>query len=145
MVANTGGSILSFDWLPLPPSQEDPTHFLAVSTNCLLKVEHPHILEEQFACEGVIQLWAFVGSKQVTGEGVADGDLRAQLLLCVAHEYGYIRRLKWCPSNTFVALGDGDKVCVRARVCACVVCVFCVVCGVRACGVVCFVCGVWYV
>ena len=130
-VANTGGSILSIDWLPLPHGQEEHTHFLAVSTNRLQEMDHPHILEDQFSCEGVVQVWAFVKSGQVPEEGATVGGIISQLRLCVAHEFGYVRSLKWCPSGTFVAPGDGDKVCVC--VCACV----CVHVCMRACLCVC--------
>ena len=139
MVANTGGSILTFDWLPLPPGLEDQAHFLAVSTNSLPEADHPHILEERFTCVGVVQLWAF--REQTAGEGVGDGSLSAQLQLCVAHEYGYIRSLKWCPSSSFVASGEGDKVCVHTcvHVCVCAYVHACVRACVRAC--VCMLCA----
>lgn len=74
-------------------------------------------MKTAFSQRGLIQLWR-VGtlSNKPTSPNEQEHPPDAQIALALAHEYGVIRDLKWCPSICCEA--DGDRLGVLAVACS---------------------------
>lgn len=92
---NVGGPVWAMDWCPVPDSVADVDQFLAISTHRSL--DQVHFIHKTFANKGLIQLWN-TGKLKVDS---ASSGAKPTLSLGIAHNYGTIWEISWCPSGTW--------------------------------------------
>ncbi|KAF9111286.1 hypothetical protein BGX27_005150 [Mortierella sp. AM989] len=114
---NTGFSVWSIDWCPLPSYEEDELgenmNYIAVggfpdtAENCIAR-DQLYPLGKQDAHPNVIQLWNMNCASD--DEGQLKGEARAYLAICILHTYGAVLDLQWCPTGCYMpaesATGD---------------------------------------
>ncbi|XP_070533169.1 uncharacterized protein [Ptychodera flava] len=101
MTAYTGGPVWCMEWCPLPLSVCASKQFVAIS--CHRHHEAIHHCEKTYQENGMIQLWDF---------GILDNKTPAKpphLSLGIAHEYGSIWDMKWCPSGAWEDPGQSEN------------------------------------
>ncbi|KAL1918315.1 uncharacterized protein VTP21DRAFT_2975 [Calcarisporiella thermophila] len=96
-IVNAAGSVWGLDWCPLGTSKTTSSQYLAISGYRGTSDEHHGLHSKQPATKGCIQIWRIDSQHEV-----ADGEPRAMLDLCLLHDFGYSRDIKWCPYGTFV-------------------------------------------
>lgn len=79
-----GGPIWAADWLPTSSASEG--NYLALSAD--LNTEQEQNISSKSAARGLIQIWKF-----------SEDFSEAECCLCIAHDYGKVWCLRWCPSG----------------------------------------------
>ena len=92
---NGGGCVTALSWLPLPPSLNQEMQVLAIS---IYPAGEEFPVEKKSKGEGVVQLWTI-------GGGGAD----TKLGMAVLHDFGYIRKMKWCPTGAYTEAEDTES------------------------------------
>uniref|UniRef100_A0A131YR46 General transcription factor 3C polypeptide 2 n=1 Tax=Rhipicephalus appendiculatus TaxID=34631 RepID=A0A131YR46_RHIAP len=113
-----GGAIWAAAWCPLPPDrkkQQSPHEWVALS--CCPNPDQEHPLTDAVVEPGLLQIWD-LGPLQLN-RGPHDTP-PPRLSLCLAHDFGFVAGLDWCPSGChqkgsrlgLLALACGDG-CAR--------------------------------
>uniref|UniRef100_A0A224YND2 General transcription factor 3C polypeptide 2-like n=1 Tax=Rhipicephalus zambeziensis TaxID=60191 RepID=A0A224YND2_9ACAR len=113
-----GGAIWAAAWCPLPPDrkkQQSPHEWVALS--CCPNPDQEHPLTDAVAEPGLLQIWD-LGPLQLNRG--PHGTSPPRLSLCLAHDFGFVAGLDWCPSGChqkgsrlgLLALACGDG-CAR--------------------------------
>ncbi|XP_077989898.1 uncharacterized protein LOC144444358 [Glandiceps talaboti] len=89
----TGGPVWSTSWCPLPVRKSTANQYAAIS--CHRNHEEVHQYQTVYAKKGVIQLWCFGELSDKMPESPP------YLSLAIAHEYGCLWDIKWCPSGAW--------------------------------------------
>lgn len=100
-VINSGGSIWGLDFAPKPPSASNQfIQYLAIAGYPGTMEEHHNVgeIQEPGTVGNCIQIWRM--DLRITAP---DDDLiqKPTLDLCIAHDYGIVRALRWCPYGTY--------------------------------------------
>ena len=95
-----GGPIWAADWLPLEPGFNESASFLAVSTHH--SMEDTVMLNKEYKSEQLIQIWKIDSTAKV-----------CEMALGLAHNFGQILDMKWCPSGNQLEDADNDDVLAR--------------------------------
>lgn len=110
-----GGAIWAAAWCPLPPDQqEDPHEWVVLS--CCPDPDREHPLTKAEPEPGLLQIWD-LGPLRLNRD---PHGAPPRLALCLAHDFGFIAGLDWCPSGChqrrsrlgLLALACGDG-CAR--------------------------------
>nr|XP_037276138.1 uncharacterized protein LOC119169139 [Rhipicephalus microplus] len=112
-----GGAIWAAAWCPLPPDHKPPSHHEWVALSCCPNPDQEHLLTDAVAEPGLLQIWD-LGPLQLNRGPY--GISPPQLGLCLAHDFGFVANLDWCPSGChqkgsrlgLLALACGDG-CAR--------------------------------
>ncbi|RMX60409.1 hypothetical protein pdam_00017117 [Pocillopora damicornis] len=89
---NVGGPVWAMDWCPVPDSTKNSDQYLAISTH--RSFDEVHNVHKCFSRKGLIQLWN-VGQLKVNS---ASSGSKPTLSLGIAHDFGAIWDISWCPS-----------------------------------------------
>ncbi|PFX15738.1 General transcription factor 3C polypeptide 2 [Stylophora pistillata] len=92
---NVGGPVWAMDWCPVPDSTKNSEQFLAISTHRSL--DEVHKVHKCFSSKGLIQLW---NAGQLKVNSASSGS-KPTLSLGIAHDFGAIWDISWCPSGTW--------------------------------------------
>ncbi|XP_078383738.1 uncharacterized protein LOC144666216 isoform X2 [Oculina patagonica] len=92
---NVGGPVWAMDWCPVPDSNNKEEQFLAISTN--RSWDEVTKVHKCASGKGLIQIWS-VG--QLKADSASSGSTPT-LSLGIAHNYGAIWDISWCPSGTW--------------------------------------------
>ena len=97
----TGGPICTADWLHVPSKRADRINVLALTTDQSMDENHL-ISESPKVDKGLIQIWK------------CDSDFKeVKLSLAIAHNFGKVWCLKWCPSGNLSDSGSEDDLLPR--------------------------------
>uniref|UniRef100_L7LZW1 C2H2-type domain-containing protein n=1 Tax=Rhipicephalus pulchellus TaxID=72859 RepID=L7LZW1_RHIPC len=109
-----GGAIWSAAWCPLPPDRKQQSPHEWVALSCCPDPDREHPLTDAVAEPGLLQIWD-LGPLQLNRG--PHGISPPRLGLCLAHDFGFVAGLDWCPSGCHqegsrlgllaVACGDG--------------------------------------
>ncbi|XP_022103592.1 uncharacterized protein LOC110986205 isoform X2 [Acanthaster planci] len=94
-----GGPVWSMAWCPHPAGATTESEYAVIS--CHLSPKDHHYATKTYVGPGAVQLWSFSGLQEPQSQP------KCQLVCCMAHEYGCIWDLKWCPSGCWQA-GSAD-------------------------------------
>lgn len=112
-----GGAIWAAAWCPLPPDRKQRSPHEWVALSCCPNPDKEHPLTDAVAEPGLLQIWD-LGPLQLNRNPC--GMSPPQLGLCLAHDFGFVAGLDWCPSGChqqgsrlgLLALACGDG-CAR--------------------------------
>lgn len=97
---NVGGPVWAMDWCPVPDSIESTDQFLAISA--YRSLDQVHLVHNAFSNMGLIQLW---NAGKLKADSASSG-AKPTLSLGIAHNYGTIREISWCPSGTWESVSS---------------------------------------
>lgn len=110
-----GGAIWAAAWCPLPPpgeEEEQPSHHQWVALSCCPDPDREHPLTEATSEPGLLQIWD-LGPLQLN-RGPRERSVSPRLGLCLAHDFGFVAGLDWCPSGCYQ---EGDRLGLLALAC----------------------------
>lgn len=121
-----GGAVWASAWCPMAPgpgghhkpAAQSPMRRQWVALACCPDPDLEHPLTETSSEPGLIQIWDLgtLNLKRGPGEREEEGGCPPRLALCLAHDFGFVTDLAWCPSGCCqegrlgllaVACGDG--------------------------------------
>ncbi|KAK4299092.1 hypothetical protein Pmani_028609 [Petrolisthes manimaculis] len=88
-----GGPITASAWCPLPPSISSTTCYQYLALHSIPDPDHEYKMQGSYTHAGLIQIWGFPQSKNKKEP--------PQFLLGIAHDYGNVWSLSWCPSGAY--------------------------------------------
>lgn len=100
-VINSGGSIWGLDFAPKPPSAANQhIQYLAIAGYPGTTDEHHNVgeIQEPGSAKNCIQIWRLDLRLQGTEQNPI---AKPTLDLCIAHDFGIVRALRWCPYGTY--------------------------------------------
>ncbi|KAG0053577.1 hypothetical protein BGZ83_000861 [Gryganskiella cystojenkinii] len=112
---NTGVSVWSLDWCPLPSNVSSATttsdnrDYVAIGgfpdtdESCQHR-DQLYYLGKQDPHPNLIQIWSL--NCNTNQEGELQGKPDAHLALCILHSYGAVFDLKWCPYGNWMEAGQ---------------------------------------
>lgn len=98
-------------WLPTPYNQKHCEQILAVSANS--HVNRDYTLDEAYSESGLIQFWncgTLINNTSITNP--------PKLEFCIAHDYGPVWCLEWCPSGCYDIMQQNDDYLQRLGILA---------------------------
>ncbi|KAK3866511.1 hypothetical protein Pcinc_027956 [Petrolisthes cinctipes] len=99
-----GGPITASAWCPLPPSISSTTCYQYLALHSIPDPDHEYKMQGSYTHAGLIQIWGFPQSK--------NKEEPPQFLLGIAHDYGNVWSLSWCPSGAY---STSDPKCSKSE------------------------------
>ncbi|XP_006818350.1 general transcription factor 3C polypeptide 2-like [Saccoglossus kowalevskii] len=97
----TGGPVWAANWCPLPLECTSANQYIAIS--CHRDYETTHTYDDLYSEKGMIQLWCFKILNKKRQYSLP------YLSLGIAHEFGAIWDMKWCPSGAWEDVQQSGK------------------------------------
>ena len=94
VIFNVGGSVWAMDWVPIPVNKENCDQYLAIG--CHSDPDKNHLISQCYQEKGVLQIWRV--PKLHNGKRPPK---EPEFCLGIAHDYGPLWDMKWCPSGAW--------------------------------------------